>query len=65
MDPTQSVAGDRPVEGGGAEEGEGMDGVTSEGEKVVLEAEDTPEIEVKISPTRSSTRIRLKRNRKF
>lgn len=59
MDPTQSV-GDRPVEGGGAEEGEGMDGVTSEGEKVVLETEDTPEIEVKITRTRYSRRLNLR-----
>lgn len=61
MDPTQSV-GDRPVEGGGAEEGEGMDGVTSEGEKVVLETEDAPEIEVKISPKRFSRRLKLRKH---
>lgn len=59
MDPSQSV--DRPAEGG-AEEGEGMDGVTSEGEKVVLETEDTPEIEVKITPTRFSRRLKLRKS---
>ncbi|KAL5288622.1 TPR family protein [Megaselia abdita] len=61
MDPTQSV-GDRPTEAGGAEEGEGMDGVTSEGEKVVMEAEDTPEIEVKITPPRFSRRLKLRKS---
>lgn len=62
MDPTQSVAGDRSAEGGGAEEGEGMDGVTSEGEKVVLETEDTPEIEVKkTTKKRFSRRLNLRK----
>lgn len=62
MDPTQS-AGDRPAPGeAGAEEGEGMDGVTSEGEKVVLEIEDAPEIEVKKEPKRFSRRLNLRKS---
>lgn len=60
MDPTQSV-GDRSAEG--VEEGEGMDGVTSEGEKVVLETEDNADIEVKIiTPKRFSRRLNLRKS---